>query len=112
MYAIRSYYGYGGDFEPDTIRTDGNFCCNGLVASDRKLHPHAYEVQKVYQNIAVAGSTQNAGEYIVKNKYYFSNLNEFNLTCVLLRNGKPVITKIFDNILAEPQSSVSSYNFV
>ncbi len=43
---------YGGDFQNKNIpNIDGNFCLNGIVASDRALHPHAYEVKKVYQDI-------------------------------------------------------------
>ena len=42
-------YLYGGDFgdQPNS----GTFCINGMVAPDRKPHPHYYEVQYVYQPI-------------------------------------------------------------
>jgi len=43
-------YLYGGDFG-DTPN-DGPFCINGLIAPDRKPHPHYYEVQYVYQPIS------------------------------------------------------------
>ena len=38
---------YGGDFGDKP--NDGPFCLNGLIAPDRKPHPHYYEVQYVYQ---------------------------------------------------------------
>ena len=38
---------YGGDFGDRP--NDGAFCINGLVAPDRRPHPHYYEVQHVYQ---------------------------------------------------------------
>ncbi len=49
--AGEEYYAYGGDFGPDTVPSDGNFCNNGLVNPDRTEKPHILEVKKVYQNI-------------------------------------------------------------
>ena len=43
------YFAYGGDFGDKP--NDGPFCINGLIAPDRKPHPHYYEVQYVYQPI-------------------------------------------------------------
>ena len=45
-----SQFLYGGDFGDRP--NDGPFCINGLIAPDRKPHPHYYEVQYVYQPIA------------------------------------------------------------
>jgi len=45
------YWGYGDDFGGELGA--GNFSVNGLVAPDRTLNPHAWEVKKVYQPIAV-----------------------------------------------------------
>lgn len=42
-------YLYGGDFGDQP--NNGTFCINGMVAPDRKPHPHYYEVQYVYQPI-------------------------------------------------------------
>ena len=41
------YFAYGGDYG-DKPNLDA-FCINGLLAPDRKPHPHYYEVQHVYQ---------------------------------------------------------------
>ena len=43
---------YGGDFGRYPA-TDHNFNCNGVIAADRSLHPHAYEVQYYYQDLWV-----------------------------------------------------------
>ena len=45
------YWAYGGDYGPAGMRNDGNFLVNGLVSADRKPHPHAWEVKKVYQPV-------------------------------------------------------------
>lgn len=43
------YWAYGGDFGDKP--NDTNFCINGIVAPDRKPHPHYYEVKHIYQPI-------------------------------------------------------------
>ena len=56
----RKYWAYGGDFGPAGMRNDGNFLVNGLVSADRQLHPHAWEVKKVYQPVRIsAGDLAN-----------------------------------------------------
>lgn len=54
-----SYWGYGDDFGGDL--GGGNFSVNGLVAPDRKLNPHAWEVRKVYQPVGVTAPTLKDG---------------------------------------------------
>jgi beta-galactosidase len=46
------FWGYGSDFGMDL--GGGNFSVNGLVAPDRRLNPHAWEVRKVYQPVGVS----------------------------------------------------------
>lgn len=33
------------------------FCANGIIAADRKVHPSAYEVKKVYAEMKVIEKT-------------------------------------------------------
>ena len=37
-------WAYGGDMGFVGVPNDSNFCANGLVAADRSLHPHIWEV--------------------------------------------------------------------
>jgi len=53
------YWGYGDDFGGRLGA--GNFSVNGLVAPDRELHPHAWEVRKVYQPVGVRALTLEGG---------------------------------------------------
>lgn len=39
-------WAYGGDMGYVGVPNDSNFCANGLVAADRSLHPHIWEVKK------------------------------------------------------------------
>lgn len=47
----RDIWAYGGDLGFVGVVNDSNFCANGLVAADRSLHPHIWEVKRVYQYI-------------------------------------------------------------
>ena len=47
----KTFFAYGGDFGDQP--NDGPFCINGLIAPDRKPHPHYYEVQHVYQPLCI-----------------------------------------------------------
>ena len=74
---------YGGDFGDKP--NDGPFCINGLIAPDRKPHPHYYEVQHVYQPITFV----REGETIrLINRDQFTSLNEYEYYYELSRNGE------------------------
>ncbi|MEG1564369.1 MAG: glycoside hydrolase family 2 TIM barrel-domain containing protein, partial [Bacteroides sp.] len=73
------YLTYGGDYGPKDVPSFGNFCCNGLVGSDRVPHPHLLEVKKVYQNIKTTLVDEKNLTIRVKNWFDFSNLDEYIL---------------------------------
>jgi beta-galactosidase len=83
--AGKKVYGYGGDWGGKDINSDKNFLCNGLVDPDRQLHPHAFEVKKVYQHIKLENVGLNQIE--VKNAYTFRNLDNMTLSWSLLEEG-------------------------
>lgn len=77
----RIYYTYGGDYGHN-MPSDGNFCINGLVSSERKPHPHMAEVKAVYQNIdAALKKREDDGSLVfdVHNRFYFTPLSEYEL---------------------------------
>ena len=77
------FWAYGGDFGDKP--NDGAFCINGLIAPDRKPHPHYYEVQHVYQPIQFV----RKDDYIhVINRDFFTDLSEYNYTYETYLNGK------------------------
>lgn len=73
----RRYWAYGGDYGPAGMRNDGNFLVNGLVSADRKPHPHAWEVKKVYQPVRVSWA-EGVGGYavVVENRRAFTDLSD------------------------------------
>ena len=70
------YYAYGGDFG-DKPNLDA-FCINCLITPDRKPHPHYYEVQYVYQPLKFEW---HDGTYSVINRDYFTNPDEYDISC-------------------------------
>ncbi len=71
------YYSYGGDFGEKP--NDGNFCLNGIIQPNRKESPSLLEVKKVHEFIDVIPKDITKGEFIIKNKYNFTDLNIFEL---------------------------------
>ena len=85
--AGEEYWAYGGDFGPDTVPSDGNFCLNGLVNPDRTIKPQLLEVKKVYQYIGFNAVNLKKGIISIKNKYAFLNLSEFNFEWEVTGDG-------------------------
>ncbi|MCB0687192.1 MAG: DUF4981 domain-containing protein [Saprospiraceae bacterium] len=103
----QNYWGYGGDFGlPGRMPTDENFVINGVVFPDRSPHPALKEVHKVYQNIGFEFD-EATGQLIIKNKFFFKNLDQYQLHWRLLREGRQEREGSLDFPMTEPQSSNS-----
>ena len=88
--AGRRYWAYGGDFGPAGFPTDGNFLVNGLVSADRKPHPHAFEVKKVYQPVRAVPVDLAAGRLAVENRRDFADLSDLAGRWVIETDGVPI----------------------
>jgi beta-galactosidase len=86
------YWAYGGDFGPDDVPSDANFCMNGLVNADRTPHPSLSELKKVYQPVYFKAVDLATGKVKVINHYAFTNLASLDFYWVLEGNGA-LITK-------------------
>lgn len=75
---------YGGDFEGE-ITNDGNFCCDGMVFSDRSLKAGSLEVKAAYQPIK---TTYRNGILTVINRLDFTDLNEFEFCYYIEVDGE------------------------
>ena len=69
---------YGGDYGRYPA-TDHNFNCNGIIAPDRRLNPHAYEVQYYYQNAWITEKNLKEGQIEVYNENFFKTLDDLQL---------------------------------
>lgn len=92
----RKYWAYGGDYAPSKYHNDGNFCFNGIVNADRTPHPALAEVKKVYQNMKVAWANQSENEIEIENRFFFTDLSEFDFRYDLLENGVVVAQSQLD----------------
>jgi Beta-galactosidase/beta-glucuronidase len=84
------YFAYGGDFGDKP--NDGPFCINGLIAPDRKPHPHYYEVQHVYQPLQFVREPD--GKIRIVNHDYFTTLDEYDITYDTLRYESEVLLNV------------------
>ena len=77
---------YGGDFEGE-LTHDGNFCCDGLVFSDRSLKAGSLEAKAAYQPIR---TTFADGVLTIYNRLDFTDLEEFELHYTIEADGEEV----------------------
>ena len=79
---------FGGGF--GEFPNDHYFIHKGVVASDRSLKPHYPEMKHVYQWIKVSAEDIAKGQFLIKNKYQFINLNGFTGLWTLSENGTEI----------------------
>ena len=88
----KEIFTYGGDYGRYPA-SDGNFNCNGIIAPDRRLNPHAYEVQYWYQNEWVADKGLKEGRFEVYNEYFFRSLDDVQLQWKVKKHSGSVSLK-------------------
>ena len=103
--AGEEFWAYGGDFGPDTVPSDGNFCLNGLVNPDRGVKPHLLEVKKVYQYIGFNPVNLKSGTISVTNKFAFINLSKFDFTWEVTGDGKVIDNGKLNDLNLNPGES-------
>ncbi len=86
----RDIWAFGGDMGYVGIVNDSNFCSNGLVAADRSLHPHIYEVKKVMQYIHFEPVSFSRNSIKITNRHDFINLNGYELQWAIESDGKAI----------------------
>ena len=74
----KEIFTYGGDYGRYPA-SDYNFNCNGIIAPDRRLNPHAYEVQYYYQNVWIADKGLKDGKIEIYNENFFKSLDDLEL---------------------------------
>jgi beta-galactosidase len=101
----RTFWAYGGDYGPPGTPSDKNFCCNGLVLPDRKPHPHAFEVRKVYQNIKTAPENLESGTVRIENRFDFTNLVDYTGSWRIEGEGRTIAGGDLPSIDLAPHES-------
>ena len=87
----KEIFTYGGDYGRYP-GSDYNFNCNGIIAPNRRLNPHAYEIQYVLQNVWIKDFDAENGSFNVYNENFFKNIDDLSLTVTLFANGVKLTT--------------------
>lgn len=87
----KEIFTYGGDYGRYP-GSDYNFNCNGIIAPNRRLNPHAYEIQYVLQNVWIKDFDAENGSFKVYNENFFKNIDDLSLTATLFANGVKLTT--------------------
>lgn len=85
----RKFWAYGGDFGVN-MASDGNFNNNGIIGPDRNPHPAMQEVKYVHQNFGFEAKDAAKGIFTVKNRFYFTNTDNYTLKYSIIENGTPI----------------------
>ncbi|HBN47438.1 MAG TPA: beta-galactosidase, partial [Prevotella sp.] len=99
-------YTYGGDYNKKDA-SDNNFNCNGIIAPDRQLNPHAYEIAYVHQNIWAEAVDLAKGQISVYNENFFRDLSNYELVWTLMKDGKAVQNGKVSQLNVQPQQKVN-----
>ena len=74
----KEIFTFGGDYGRYPA-TDHNFNCNGIIAPDRRLNPHAYEVRYYYQNVWIEDKGLKEGKVEIYNENFFKTIDDLEL---------------------------------
>ena len=94
-------YAFGGDIDK-VEASDNSFNCNGVIAADRSLHPHAYEIAYQHQNIWTSAADLEEGRVKVYNENFFIGLKKYRLEWTLDADGEPYKSGVVENLSAAP----------
>ncbi len=97
---------YGGDYGRYPA-SDYNFNCNGIIAPDRRLNPHAYEVQYWYQNLWIEDKGLREGKLEIYNEYFFRPVRNQQLSVDILSNGylHATVQLLIDEVLPQQRKA-------
>ncbi|WP_258104704.1 glycoside hydrolase family 2 TIM barrel-domain containing protein [Marinoscillum sp. MHG1-6] len=92
------FFAYGGDFGEE--RHHGNFCLNGIVASDGRPKAAIYECKRVYQPIE--STYLGNGQLQIENRHAHLNTKMYKPVLIFLRDGQVYSRKELDAISIMP----------
>ncbi|WP_440486203.1 glycoside hydrolase family 2 TIM barrel-domain containing protein [Segatella hominis] len=87
----KEIFTYGGDYGRYPA-SDYNFNCNGIIAPDRRLNPHAYEIQYWHQNVWIKDLDAVNGAFNIYNENFFKKIDDLHLTATIYANGVKLST--------------------
>ncbi|HEX2926496.1 MAG TPA: glycoside hydrolase family 2 TIM barrel-domain containing protein [Ruminiclostridium sp.] len=93
----RQKYFYGGDF--GEFPHDGNFCMDGLVYPDRKVHTGLLEYKNVLRPLRLVKEEAEQGRYTFRNMLDFINTKDYlYIAYEVTKNGEVISGGIIDDV--------------
>ncbi|TLX74996.1 DUF4981 domain-containing protein [Labilibacter sediminis] len=86
----REYWAYGGDFGPEDVPSDDDFCLNGIVFPNRTPKPALWEIKKVYQSFWFKEVNLEKGIINIENENFFISTDYYNLRYEIKSEGDVV----------------------
>ncbi len=99
---------YGGDFNDETH--DSNFCVDGLVYPDRRIHSGLLEYKQVIKPFAVTDCSFEKGTFKLKNLRQFTSLSDLSLLWSFTQRGKVLRQGFVPSVNIQPCRSMQ-YKF-
>ena len=103
-YGTDHVFAFGGDYN-DYDPSDNSFCCNGVIAADRTLHPHAYEVAYQHRSIHTSADDVLNGKVKVYNENFFIDLSRYAVQWNVEVDGVKVLSGSMNMPAIAPQSA-------
>lgn len=104
----KTIYFYGGDHSE--TEHDGNFCMDGLVYPDRRIHTGLLEYKNVYRPVRVVSFKQDTQELTIKNYMDFTDLEQYTeIRYEINCDGVSLDTGIFPDISVKPKQTKSIF---
>ena len=80
---------YGGDLAE--WPTDGAFCLDGLVSTDREPHPALWELKKIAEPVFVEAANLANGQFRIHNRFAFNSLRDLAASWRITRGAETVL---------------------
>ncbi len=88
-----AFYKYGGDY--GDYPNNYNFCMDGLIYSDQTPGPGLREYKQVIAPVKIRSVADNKYKYLIENKFWFINLDDYTLTAEVRAEGETLHTTQF-----------------
>lgn len=98
----REYWAYGGDYEPEGVHNDGNFCINGIVNPDRSEKPGLIECKYVFQPIEFTMVDSMKNIIGVRNRNFFTTTEVYDFHWRVTDGDRIVASGTFDPGCVKP----------
>ena len=105
---INPKFTYGGDFH-DEIH-DSNFCVDGLVYPDRRVHSGLLEYKQVIKPFMISAVDFEKGTFRIKSLRQFTSLSDLSLFWSFTQRGKVLREGFVSAVSVAPQRS-AQYKF-